>query len=324
MSAGKPVRRGLTVFATRFAQVALTAVALLTVPNRLAAEPGVPASATGDVFIMLQTDPNGEAGSFSFTHNVVSSPMVASPFSMSDGNLEIFNSVQAGVYTITMASVSGWEVVALGDGYDTGCWDDQDNSTINPTTGVATIDVSAGEFVVCTFVLRRKSVTEPSDSQVLDSPRGIGWWKNWGGCALRGRANVVGARETAIVRRSIRRSSGMYPVGGIDGMTCEQATHLLSKQDFDGNMKANDAAYNLAAQLVAAKLNQAAGAPVPACVADAIVEANALLAELSFSGTGDYLGPRSSGAARSTALSLGGRLGRYNDGDAAVMAGNCG
>jgi hypothetical protein len=312
------------VLASRFAQVVLMAVALLAVPHRLAAEPGVLPYATGDVFIMLQTDPNGEAGSFSFTHNIVSNPMVTSPFSMSDGSIEIFNSVQAGLYAVTMAPATGWEIVPLGDGYDTGCWDDQENSTIDLTTGVATIDVSGGEFVVCTFVLRRKTVTEPSDTPVLSSPRGIGWWKNWGGCAVRGRANVVGARETAVVRRSIRHSSGMYPVGGIDGMTCEQATHLLSKQDFDGNMKANDAAYNLAAQLVAAKLNQVAGAPVPVCIADAIVEASAMLAGLNFTGAGDYLGPRTSGAARSAALSLGGLLERYNDGDAAVMAGNCG
>jgi hypothetical protein len=50
---------------------------------------------------------------------------------------------------------------------------------------------------------------------------------------------------------------------------------------------------NLARQLIAAKLNQAVGAPVPAEVQDAIVEADALIGDLVVPPVGDgYIRPR--------------------------------
>lgn len=310
MAASRPHRIARAALLPALLALALTPV--LPAADGGSSEPA--AYAVGDVFIMLQTDPNGEAGTFSFTHNLISSPSVATPFTLQDGRLEIFNSVPVGVYSIAMTASPDWEIVALGDGYDSGCWDDQLNSTLDRSSGVATIDVSAGEFIVCTYVVRKKA-TEPSVTEpLLSSPRGTGFWKNWGGCAAKGRSNSVGARETALVRRSIRAGAALYPVGGVDGMTCEEATHLLSRQSFDGTLRANDAAYQLASQLMAAKLNREAGVPVPACVEAAISDAEALLAGIGFDGTGDYLGPRSSNPARTAAQQLAGQLAGWNDG----------
>ncbi len=73
---------------------------------------------TGDVFVVLQTDPDGTVGSFSFSHTFgnQSNPVVTSPFSLMDGRLQVFNRVQPGVYGITLSLQNGWMLVAGGDG----------------------------------------------------------------------------------------------------------------------------------------------------------------------------------------------------------------
>lgn len=297
---------------------AMSSLALLTFAPVLlapAAPNAVIGAQTGSVMIMLQTDPDGEAGSFSFTHTVVSAPVVANPFTLFDGQLAFFGSVPAGNYTVTMQPVSGWEIVETGDGYDTGCWDDGSGSTVSMATGVAALNVTSGAFLICTYVVRQVTTPPPTGdaAPLFTTPRGIGFWKNWGGCTVPGRPEEMNARETAVYRRVIRAGSDLYPLGVLQGLTCVQGTHLLSREDFNGTNKANDAAYNLAAQLVAAHLNKAAGVPIPACLETAMNAAEAMLTGLGFNGTGDFLGPRASNALRSSALALAGQLGSFSD-----------
>jgi hypothetical protein len=281
---------------------------------------------TGSVLVMVQTDPDGSGGAFSLTHNVGtnSNPAVPSPFALSDGQLRLFNSLVPGAYTVSLAVPDGWRVVPFGDGYDTGCWDDQDNSTIDHASGVASVNVSAGEFIVCTFVLRRATV-EPWTAHVtlLSHPRGLGYWRNRGGCLESSVPDLAGSKEAAFVRRSLQRGSPIFPLGSVSALTCAESTRLLWRVDFDGTTRANDAAYNLVSQLIAAKLNKAAGVPVPSCVESAIGSADQLLASLNFSGRGAYLGPGSN-PQREHALQLAGLLDRFSNGDAAVLANNCG
>jgi hypothetical protein len=69
----------------------------------------------------------------------------------------------------------------------------------------------------------------------------------------------------------------------------------------------------LAHQLIAAKLNIAAGAD-PSCIQDAIAEADALIGDLVIPPIGDgYLSPRDVG-------SLAGILGQYNEGEMCAPA----
>jgi hypothetical protein len=298
---------------------AMSSLALLTfapVVLAPAALNAVAGAQTGSVVIMLQTDPDGEAGSFSFTHTVVSAPVVASPFVLTDGVLQFFGSVPVGSYTVTMEPPSGWEIAVAGDTYDTGCWDDGSGSTVSTTTGVATLNVTAGGFLVCTYVVRKATTPPPAGDVVplFTTPRGIGYWKNWGGCTVPPRPHEMAARETALYRRVTRAGSDLYPLGALQGLTCVQGTHLLSREDFNGTNRANDAAYNLAAQLVAAHLNKAAGVPIPACLETAMNAAEAMLTGLGFDGTGDYLGPRSASGPRKAAQDLAAQLHRYNDG----------
>jgi hypothetical protein len=285
--------------------------------------PVMAAAQTGDVFVVLQTAPDGATPSFSFTHTF--GAQVPSPFTLTDGSIKVFNSVPAGAYSITQAALAGWELVQSADGYDTGCWDDQLNSSIDITSGVASIDLGPGEFVVCTFVVQEATSVPPAEDPTSSwTPRGLGYWKNSGKC-LKSQGQVTGIADEDQVRTlesQLLGGSNVYPVGSITGLTCQEAARLLGKMDLAGTNRANDAAYNLAANLLAAKLNKAAGAFVAPCVANDMDTAQNLLVQLGFTGTGSYLGPATSQReVRTTALRLGGTLGQFNG--AALQDPNC-
>ena len=97
--------------------------------------------------------------------------------------------------------------------------------------------------------------------------------------------------------------------------TCPEAVAILSKSDLSGNNRANDAAYNLAAQLLGAQLNVGAGAGICPAATTAIAQAQALLDAANFNGTGEYWkGGKNAAAQRAIALSLANTLDLYNNG----------
>jgi hypothetical protein len=438
--------------------VALTFLVACDMPtdplSRAAEFRAVTTQATGDVYVMVQTDPHGATGTFTFTHDfgASSSPQVPSPFTMTDGQLRIFNSVAPGTYTVTQTAPPDWNLVASGDDYDTECWDDQGESAIDLTTGVATIHVAPGGFVVCTFVngkratlalnkrengelplstawsfeLRTGATTTSAGAvraagtadlatgavtlscaggenpdcsmaagtawlraqeyQLCETGMAAGWTNNLvgftpAGSAAEGSAdgaecvtislrtaasettasvlgidfvdNVLASdapepsppgleaplgmgswRKAASCESANAQSGGSIlaavlsvstlTVGDLGGLSCTDIARLLSKQDRDGHNRASDAAYNLASQLVAAKLNQLAGAPVPECVASAMGAADQLFREIGFVGRGDYLAARTGEKSlRNSALVVAELLDRYNNSDPGVLAGNC-
>jgi hypothetical protein len=75
---------------------------------------------------------------------------------------------------------------------------------------------------------------------------------------------------------------------------------------------ASDAAYNMAAQLLAAQLNYSAGAEQCVDATTAIAEGQALLASIGFDGTANYLRPNN--AEYGLAIDLGYQLDEYNNG----------
>lgn len=294
---------------------------------------GVAAQSTGDVFIILQTDPDGAAGTFTFEHDfgASSNPEVATPFSLGDGQLAIFNSVAAGSYSATLTVPPDWELVPSGDGHDTECSDEQANSSIDLSTGVATIDVSGNETVICTFVLRSGGDGGDggdSDPPAANAPLTMAEWRTRASCstpatARRGRA----AGSSTTLEFYLSNYPAIFPLGLITSMDCDQATRILFRHDFDGTNRANDAAFTLAAQLLVTRLNQAAGAAVPSCVADVMSAAQDLLGNppsgIGFTGTGAYLGPKSDKQRRATATALALVLTRYNSRDSGVLANVC-
>ena len=167
-------------------------------------------------------------------------------------------------------------------------------------------------------------------------PRTIGYWKNWDSCS--GGGQITTAIENCGPTPGERLSGGcallddvLQPPGIIltsyltlvdlsgGALTCDpgvaDARYLLDKRDLTSRhrKRANDAAYGLAAQLIAAIANDTAGAGVCAAAGQAVLDAKAVLETLKFDGTKAYCGKKGSPAC-STANSLAGILDSYNNG----------
>ena len=147
--------------------------------------------------------------------------------------------------------------------------------------------------------------------------RTIGYWKNWSSCTGGNQYTKAVARnelnKTLDFYLPLNKPNSIYPFGDIAGpLTCQQAVYLLSKSDMNSGKKmASDPAYNLAAQLLAAKLNLAAtGACADAVTA--INSAQALLDAINFSGTGTYANKMTS-AQKTLALQLATTLDQFNN-----------
>ena len=139
--------------------------------------------------------------------------------------------------------------------------------------------------------------------------RTIGYWKNWSSCS-NGRQY-----EKAVADGTVDKTlDGNLPqtIGDLILDNCEDARNILDKRDLDGRKRANDGAYGLAAQLLAAKLNFSAGAGVCTAATDAADAAQALLANdpVNFDGTGQYL---RRGALYNQARDLAATLDEYNN-----------
>ena len=142
--------------------------------------------------------------------------------------------------------------------------------------------------------------------------RTIGYWKNWSSC--------TGGNQDHVLDQTLASFAGGFVlIGDLEVNTCEEAVSILSKKNVTtGKKMSSDAAYNMAAQLLAAKLNIQALAGTCAAANTAIADGQALLALIDFDGTGSYLGPKVKGAAatqRATANSLSATLDDYNNND---------
>jgi hypothetical protein len=150
-------------------------------------------------------------------------------------------------------------------------------------------------------------------------PRTIGYWKNWntctGGNQAATAAELGGPDEGWYIVDDLLEDPG-YTIGALTlgAGDCEIAVLILDKRKLSGNNKkmASDAAYNMAAQLLAAQLNYSAGAEQCVDATTAIAEGQALLASIGFDGTANYLRPNN--AEYGLAIDLGYQLDEYNNG----------
>jgi hypothetical protein len=146
-------------------------------------------------------------------------------------------------------------------------------------------------------------------------PRTIGFWKNWNTCT--GGNQIVTATKNGgpsagwyLLDNLLPQTIGLYQI-----VSCSQGVKILSKQDKQGQNKASDAAYELASQFLAARLNLAAGARSCQAVQQAVTDAQDLLELIKFTGDGTYLPSKGSKASvRSRALALAATLDAYNNG----------
>jgi len=149
-------------------------------------------------------------------------------------------------------------------------------------------------------------------------PRTIGYWKNWNRCTGGGQAANAARNGGAAAGFFLLEDVLPQLIGDFNVTTCQQGVYILSKQDQGGRSKASDAAYELAAQLLAAKLNVAAGAQSCPAATLAIANGQALLDLINFNGSGTYLPSNVKGAQltqRNQALSYAATLDQYNNGN---------
>ncbi len=165
---------------------------------------------------------------------------------------------------------------------------------------------------------------EVNNTYPQGTPRTIGYWKNWNACST-GNQALVAARNGGSAN-GFWLVEDLLPIelvpAGITGSaftvaTCETAVRVLDMSDVASGAKmASDAAYSLAAQLLAALFNQGADATWCTGVNTAVTSAKALLDGINFNGTGNYLGPQADDQAlRAEATSLAGTLDMYNNGN---------
>jgi hypothetical protein len=191
-----------------------------------------------------------------------------------------------------------------------------DSKVPQEDVGIRCYDFSASAGQTPAFVI--------DNSHPGGDPRTIGYWKNWNTCTSGNQATTAAKNGGAaagffLLNDLLPQTLSTGDANTADDFkvtTCAQGVKILNKQDLSGNNKSSDAAYSLAAQLLAAKLNLAAGAETCSSVQTAVMDAQTLLDNLNFNGTGSYLPSNTNKVAlRNTALNLASTLDKYNNGD---------
>ncbi len=186
--------------------------------------------------------------------------------------------------------------------------------------GIRCYDFSAGAGETPAF--------EIDNSHPGGDPRTIGYWKNWNTCTGGNQATTAAKNGGAAAGFFLLNDLLPQTIGDLTlnktAAGCQQAVKILNKQDLSGKNRSSDAAYALASQLLAAKLNLAAGAETCSSVQTAVLDGQALLANgpsdtpkgVNFDGTGSYLPSNTNlTALRTKALNLANTLDKYNNGD---------
>ena len=183
-----------------------------------------------------------------------------------------------------------------------------------------------GEIQCFNFVAAASPTTllfEVNNSYPGGAPRTPGYWKNWNTCT--GGRQAETAAKLGGVAEGVFLLDDLLPqtVGSFEITTCEVGVLVLDSRSVDKEKNmSNDAAYALARNLLAARLNQDAGACDPdgllfdgLTFEQVLTSADALLDGVGFDGTGGYLGPKNKKDAdlRTDALYLAGIIDDYNN-----------
>jgi hypothetical protein len=201
-----------------------------------------------------------------------------------------------------------WQVDTDGDGVaDTTipAYNPEEYDSPMANTGYSCVDFGAGTGYPLTP--GGTLVFEVNNQFPGGEPRTPGYWKNWSSCS--GGSQYVKAtgendldNEFWTIDELLNDPGfliGDLQLGGAgtqnaDGtsMDCEAAVNILDHRDIDSGKKmSNDAAYDLARNLFAYRLNEAAGACQSPEADQAALEGQALLAGIDFNGTGPHLRP---------------------------------
>ncbi|HEU4507265.1 MAG TPA: hypothetical protein VFR78_03435 [Pyrinomonadaceae bacterium] len=164
-----------------------------------------------------------------------------------------------------------------------------------PPDGVA-VNPNVDNSIVCVDFTVTPGETKTFTVDNTPPPGGraltIGFWKNWSGACTGGsQADTLGTTLMSFPIAAGQTTRGVFIGKLYVDNTCLEAVPLLDKREIGtrGKKMASDPAFNLAAQLLAAKLNVQAGAGICPPVVTAITQAQNLLYAVGFNGTGSYL-----------------------------------
>jgi hypothetical protein len=219
-------------------------------------------------------------------------------------------------YQICEVVQAGW-LSTLGT-FVPGSFMPPDGNVPNPSVDNS---ILCGNFVVAAGETKSFTVdnSPPPGGRALT----IGYWKNWASCtASATKINKLDIALFGILPSGIQvgavkslvnpaGSSSLYGQKETSTADCPLAVSLLNKTDFTGAKRASDPLFNMAAQLVAASLNQAAGAYRCGSVLTAINSANDLLSKYKFNGYS--YSPKLTSPDASLANSLAQKLDDYNN-----------
>jgi len=241
--------------------------------------------------------PGSPTSIFTFELHEEPSQVLISQKATPPGTLD-FGLLKPGTYSLIELSVgAGWHSTLQDQG-----------GIVDPSTGNISLSftLSAGEEKIFTI----------DNSRPGGGTRTIGYWKNWNSYSHNGDF-VARAAQTG---NFLADDFLPIVIGVLNVDSAQIATAVLSKTAVNGAIKnsANDAAYALAAQLLAAELNVKAGAAHSSYVDQVRSLAQTLLAGAGvtgFNGTGDYWkGGKNAAEDRQNALNLAALLDQYNNG----------
>jgi hypothetical protein len=184
----------------------------------------------------------------------------------------------------------------------------------------AVYNPSGDNSVVCTDFTVAAGQTKTFAIDNTPPPGGraltIGFWKNWASCA-----NSNGGQKPVLDQTLLAAAVAGKPItiGTLvldptvlgAATACKDAVNLLNKSTLSGKKMASDPLFNMAAQLLAADLNVAAGAGVCSSAVTAINQAQALLVKYGFNG--NSYSPKLTSADTTLANNLATTLDKYNN-----------
>jgi hypothetical protein len=157
----------------------------------------------------------------------------------------------------------------------------------NPYTPSPPNDREDDNSLVCVDFSVEAGQTRTFDVDNTPPPGGagrtIGYWKNWNDCTNGGQSDSLTAAIDATPSDSI--TIGKLVISLSDPKYCQKARNILDKRTLAGKKAASDPGFNLAAQLLAAQLNVAAGAGTCPAANMAIQDAQSLLYSSGWDGT---------------------------------------
>jgi hypothetical protein len=238
------------------------------------------------------------------------------------------NLVPGSVYTICENDIpAGWTSLWWIDANGNRTWELGETALTpyNPNLGDTPPQDLGNRCYDVTLAESEALVVTIDNSHPGGDPRTIGYWKNWNTCTAGNQYQTADHNGGPDAGWYILDDLLPQQLGLLSITACGDGVNILDKRDLSGTNRANDAAYELAAQALAAQMNLASGAESCPQIQDTMLSGLSLLTDIAFSGEGSYLasggngkkkrGGPDQGQLREQATDLAAMLDQYNQGN---------